>query len=404
MPADWSAPNYQLIVPQKVLFGWGRRRELPAVLGDLPGEVWLLSGSRTLERTGVVEELAAAVRAGGREVTLFPVPSGEPTVAQVDELTDTLRSRGTTEAVVVAVGGGSTLDLAKAVAALVTQPRRLGVLDYLEGVGTGARLTAAPLPLVALPTTAGTGAEATRNAVISSSDPPFKKSLRADGMMPRVALIDPELTASVPRDTTVHSGLDAVTQLVESYISSRHAPVPRALVRQALPAALAALPVVVERPDDRAAREALAHAAFLSGIALANSGLGLAHGVAAGLGACHGVAHGLACAVMLPVALRTNRDARQGDLADLERLCDPAASPEDATAADAFIARITALCEQLGIPATLRPFGVTADHIPALVEASQGNSLSGNPRPVDRDELTAILSSLCASRKGTRLS
>ena len=171
-----------------------------------------------------------------------------------------------------------------------------------------------------MPTTAGTGAEATRNAVISSYDPPFKKSLRDDRILPRIALIDPELTVRVPPEVTAASGMDAITQLIESYISRKAQPIPQALAVQGLLLAVPAIAEAVENGRSRPARERMSHAALLSGLALANSGLGLAHGIAPALGIHCRVPHGMACAVMLPSALRINRDVRQAELATLARL------------------------------------------------------------------------------------
>src|SRR5262249_50269566 len=150
--------------------------------------------------------------------------------------------------------------------------------------------------------------EATKNAVISSIEPPFKKSLRSDLMVPRVVLVDPELSVSVPPAVTAQTGIDAITQLIESYISRRATPIPRAMAVQGLQLALPAIGEAFENGNSRPSREAMSHAALLSGMALANSGLGMAHGVAAALGVHCNVPHGLACAVMLPVALRVNRE------------------------------------------------------------------------------------------------
>jgi alcohol dehydrogenase class IV len=291
---------------------------------------------------------------------------------------------------VLAIGGGSAIDLAKAVAALATNPAGDTVRDFLEGVGRGLQIANPPLPVVAVPTTAGTGSEATKNAVISSYDPHFKKSLRSDLMIPRLVLVDPELTIGLPPATTAQTGLDAITQLVESYISRRARPIPQALALAALPAAVAALPVAVRDGSDRPAREAMAHAALISGICLANSGLGMAHGVAAALGVHCRMAHGLACAVMLPATLAANRNVAEARLAELGRALGwPAGS--DAEAADFFCQQIRQLCRELGVPARLSELGVRREQIPDLVRDSRGNSMSANPRDVPDAELQQIL-------------
>jgi alcohol dehydrogenase class IV len=253
-----------------------------------------------------------------------------------------------------------------------------------------------PLSLLAIPTTSGTGSEATKNSVISSYSPPFKKSLRSDWMMPRCVLVDPELAVSVPPAITAHTGMDTVTQLIESYISRRAKPIPQALALHGLQLALPALPAAYHDGNCRWAREAMAHAALLSGMALANSGLGIAHGVAAALGAECKVRHGLACAVMLPAALRFNRSVCETQYAEMERAIaaktDQRFTPQsDQQAAEAFIARIDQLAQALSIPGKLRELNVLPAQLPALVSGSQGNSLSGNPREISRSELAELL-------------
>ena len=321
--------------------------------------------------------------------------SHEPEVADVDRLTRTIVSYHPTDGdFVIGLGGGSAIDLAKATAAMATNRESTSVVDYLEGVGRGLKITKPPLPMLALPTTAGTGSEATKNAVISCYDPPFKKSLRSDLMVPRIVLVDPELSVSVPPDVTAHTGMDAITQLIESYISRRAKPIPRAIAVQGLQLAMPALAEAVRDGSSRTAREAMAHAALLSGIALANSGLGLAHGVAAALGVEGRVPHGLACAVMLPAALRINREVCEAELASLARAVCPESFSTGAAAADALVNRIESLAVEIGIPQRLSSLGVRCDQIPALVTGSRGNSMSGNPRDVSDEELTDLLESM----------
>jgi alcohol dehydrogenase class IV len=283
------------------------------------------------------------------------------------------------------------MDLAKAACAMATNREGASVKDYLEGVGRGLQLREEPLPLLAIPTTAGTGSEATKNAVVSSYAPAFKKSLRSDRMVPRVALVDPELTVSVPSTTTAYTGMDAITQLIESYISSKARPLPRALALQGLELAAPAIERAVRDGGDRDARERMAHAALLSGLALANSGLGLAHGVAAALGVHCRVAHGLACAVMLPVALRVNRETRLREMARLGEAACARTFPSAGAAAAALIDRVDELCAAVAIPRRLRDIGVRREDIPALVTSSRGASMSGNPRQLPDEELARLL-------------
>jgi alcohol dehydrogenase class IV len=384
--------HYNLLLPQRVVFGWGRRAEVGALAAELGRRAFLVVGSRTLESSGAVAELQERLAAAGIVNTLLVRISAEPDIDIVDDAARRLREcRSGSCDLVIAIGGGSAIDVGKAVAALATNTEGDSVRDYLEGIGRGLALTRRPLPLLALPTTAGTGSEATRNAVISSADPPVKKSLRSDWLVPRCVIIDPELTAASPAALTAHSGMDAVTQLIESYISCRAQPVPRALCLEGLRAALPALPRAVRDGADRGAREAMAHAAFLSGVALANSGLGVAHGIAAALGVHCGTAHGLACAVLLPVALRLNCRAARQDLAELARRVLDAGMTDDADAADVFIEHVVQLEEEIGIPTRLSELGVTSGLIPALVRDSRGNSRDGNPWPIPDAELQQAL-------------
>jgi alcohol dehydrogenase class IV len=317
--------------------------------------------------------------------------SREPEVEDVDRAAAVLRGRDAGEAdFLLAVGGGSAIDLAKAAAALATNRHSETVRDYLEGIGRGLQISEPPLPIMALPTTAGTGSEATKNAVISSYDPPFKKSLRSELMLPRVVLVDPELAVSLPPAVTMHTGMDAITQLVESYISRRSQPIPRALALEGLKAALPAIVPAVLDGRSRWAREAMAQAALLSGMALANSGLGMAHGVAAALGAQCRVPHGLACAVMLPVALRFNRPACEREFAELAAaIGETTGTPGER--ADAFVRRVDEVCRSVGVPCRLADLGVRRAQIPALVAGSRGNSMDGNPRTLSDGELSEIL-------------
>lgn len=398
-----NIPAYDFLAPRKIVFGWGKRAELGSLAAALGRRAWIVSGSRTLEHNGTLNELQQNLAAAGVEAQHLLTIHREPEVEDVDKSVAALRERAkqgadqagaTTGDVVIAVGGGTAIDLAKALAAFVPQPEPGSVLEYLEGVGTGRTIEAPPLPVIAVPTTAGTGSEATKNAVISSLHPLFKKSLRDDRMMPQVALVDPELTVSAPPSVTAHSGLDAITQLIESYLSARAKPIPQALCLAGLQGAVDALRRAYHQGTDRSAREIMAQAALFSGLALANSGLGLAHGVAAALGAYIGVPHGLACAVMLPTAMRVNRDCYpERWIALAEVLC--GRKFDDAQAASsASIETIESLAAELAIPSQLRKFDVTEYDIPRLVVLSQGNSMSGNPRQLPDEELAALLTSL----------
>jgi alcohol dehydrogenase class IV len=394
-----TEPAYDFVVPPAIHFGPGRIGELGRIAAALGETAWIVASRRGLSACGGLEWLVGLLADAGLEAALVAESAGEPTVEQVAAaLAGLPPPRG--RPVVVALGGGAAIDLAKALAALATNAdaaavdREAEVIDRLEGVGRGLPIVVPPLPVVAVPTTAGTGAEATRNAVISCPRRHFKKSMRSPLMVPRAALVDPVLTISCDRDVTAASGLDCITQLIESYVCRFRRPLPRAIVIEALPRAVAALPRVLADPGDLAARTSMSHAALVSGMALGNSGLGMAHGVAAALGVACGTPHGVACALMLPVAMRVNRRVAGADFAALERACDPAAAASDAAAADAFVARIEALCAAAGAPRRLADVGLGPERIAWLAGNSGGASMRGNPVELDASELEEILAAV----------
>lgn len=388
-----SPLHYDFVAPQRIVFGWGRRCEVGNLARTLGRRALVVCGAEALVESGVLGEITDAVGDRGVETVFLETIEHEPEVQDVDRVAATARGHKPRPGdFVLAVGGGAAIDLGKAVAAMATSQESPTVKDYLENVGRDLKLVNDPLPVLAMPTTAGTGAEATRNAVISSYDPPFKKSLRSEKIMPRIALVDPELTVTVPPAVTAASGMDAITQLIESFISRKAQPIPQALALEGLKRAVPAIAEAVENGPSRPAREAMAHAAMISGMCLANSGLGMAHGVAAALGVHCRIAHGVACALMLPVALRVNRYVRQAELARLAHLLfgkGPSTSPEEAV--NVFISEISSLCDRVGVPRRLSQIGVSADQIPAIVRDSRGSSMSGNPRELSDAELTEVL-------------
>jgi alcohol dehydrogenase class IV len=391
-PTAGSPLRFDFFANPRVLFGWGRRTEAGQLARTLGERAFFVTGSNALKRQGTIDEVIATIRAANVEVVPLAAISREPEVADVDAAVESLLTHQPQSGdLVFAIGGGSAIDLAKAVAALATNRQGNSVADFLEGVGKGLKVELPPLPVLVMPTTSGTGSEATKNAVISSTDPPYKKSLRSELMIPRAVLIDPELTVGLPAQVTAHTGMDAITQLIEGYLSRRAQPIPQTLALDGLARALPAIETAVADGSNRPAREAMAYAAYLSGMALANSGLGLAHGVAAALGIHCGVAHGLACAVMLSTALRVNKEVRRTEIARLWTLVDRQSRLAEADAAQHFIQHIEGIARNIGIPQRLSALGVERSAIPALVKSSRGNSMDGNPRDVSDEELTTLL-------------
>jgi len=396
--------SYELTLPHRIVFGIGRCREVGGVARTLGLRAVLITGSKTLERFGIVRQLIADLEQAGVSILTTENISHEPETHDVDRLVSRLRGSLLPGDFVLGFGGGSAIDLGKAVAALLPQEENAPVIDYLEGVGCGRKLKQLPLPIFAIPTTAGTGAEAAKNAVIASygdsiTGSPFKKSLRHERLMPQAVLVDPELTLHCPQKVTAESGLDALTQLLESYVSRKHQPFTDALVEQCFPKMLAALETPLEMPYHLAGipahletRCAMAHGALFSGIALTNSGLGMAHGIAPALGAHCRLTHGAACALMLPITLRTNAEVCADRYAKLSHFVfgfDAAISDETAT--ERLIDRIEQLCRGLGLPMRLSDYGIDAAQIPAIARDSRGNSMSGNPKELSESDIANIL-------------
>jgi hypothetical protein len=286
---------------------------------------------------------------------------------------------------VLAIGGGAVIDAGKALAALLPAPHR--PLRYLEVVGEGRPLDAAPLPVIAIPTTAGTGSEVTRNAVIQVPEAARKVSLRDPRLYPVLAIVDPDLTASCPRAVVLASGLDAVTQVIEPFVSRKANPLTDAICREAIPRGLSALRRLMDRSED-AARDDMSFTSLAGGIALANAGLGAVHGFAGVIGGLTGAAHGAICGALLPPVLRANRRAAGADTLAAARL-------------DWVLDRIGAEFGDLdafqdwarshGLPG-LVDLGLThADHARVAEEATGSSSWAGNPVDLGTADRMALL-------------
>jgi alcohol dehydrogenase class IV len=380
----WTAVRFEFAAPTQVVFGRGAIDRLGELTDGLGRRV-LLVGGRTPHRVARARE---ALDGHDRTVTTWSVPA-EPEIDAVQLAIDRARADGIDH--VIGIGGGSVLDAAKAIAGMVPQPGAL--MDYLEVVGGAAPLATPSLPYVAIPTTAGTGSEVTRNAVLASPAHRVKVSLRSPFLFPRLAIVDPELTWDLPRELTAHTGLDALTQLIEPYLSARANPITDAICADALPRAAAALRPAVHDPRNHEAREQMALAATLSGIALTSAGLGAVHGFAAVVGGMFPAPHGAVCAALLPHVLGGNlramieagRPLRRFD--ELARLLTGRATAE---ATDA-VAWTRALTADLAV-APLRAYGVDANHADAIVrKASQASSMKANPIVLSDDQLRAIL-------------
>jgi alcohol dehydrogenase class IV len=296
--------------------------------------------------------------------------------------------------VVIGFGGGSALDTGKAIAAMLTNSGDL--YDYLEVIGGGRTISQPAAPMIALPTTAGTGAEVTRNAVLASPEHRVKVSMRSPLMLPRLAVVDPELTYSVPPAVTASTGLDALTQVLEPYVSSRANPMIDALVREGMARAARSLRRAYDDGQDAAAREDMALASLFGGLALANAGLGAVHGFAGPLGGMFHAPHGAICARLLPFVMEVNVRAlreRQPEGQPLRRYDDIArilTGDARVKAADG-VHWVHELCASLQVP-PLATYGMTTADVPTLVEkGTAASSMKGNPLVLTSDEMAEIL-------------
>lgn len=371
----------------RIVFGPGRSAEAGTLARSLGRRALLVVGADPTRADGIHDRLAEA----GVAVGLFPV-AGEPSLAMVSRGTELARA-GSHE-LVVACGGGSVIDAGKAIAALATNPG--DPLDFLEVVGRGRPLRAAPLPFMAIPTTAGTGAEVTRNAVLSVPEQRVKASLRSPLMLPRVALVDPRLMHGLPPALTATTGLDALTQLLEPFVSVRANPLTDALCREGLRRCARSLLRAFHDGDDADAREDMALASLFGGLALANAGLGAVHGFAAPIGGMFPAPHGAVCAALVAPVTRANLAALRGRRPDspaLARYTEAArilTGDVEATADDgaAWLARLVV---DLKIPG-LAAHSVTANDLSEITaKAAQASSMKGNPITLEPGELSAIL-------------
>ncbi|WP_320172244.1 iron-containing alcohol dehydrogenase [Maridesulfovibrio sp.] len=379
--------QFQFSTAQKIIFGPGSAKAIPDHVSEMGKKVCLVTGHNPDRLQWLQDSLSAR----GVYRTVIPV-SGEPETGFISECATKARAEGCD--MVVAVGGGSVLDAGKAIAALL--PNKRDVLDYLEVVGKGLPLENRPAPLIAAPTTAGTGSEVTANAVLLSPEHGVKISMRSMYMIPDLAIVDPELTLSMPPEVTAATGLDALTQLMESFVSRFASPMTSPLCREGMYHAADALGTAYKHGNNIEARSSMSLAGLLSGAALANAGLGAVHGFAAPLGGQLRAAHGAICAALLPQVMEINiRALRERDknnpainaYTETARIltCIKSAAPEDG------VEWVRNLCSNLKIPG-LAAIGLKENDFPDLAaKASRASSMKGNPITLTETELIEIL-------------
>ena len=379
--------NFDFSTAGRIIFGCGSLRQAGSLAAGLGKRALLVAGRGGADPALLLKLLDEA----GIQCQVFQI-SGEPNLVTIQSGVEAGRTFGVD--FLVGFGGGSALDAAKAIAALLTNPGE--VLDYLEVVGFGRPLTVSPLPVLAIPTTAGTGSEVTRNAVISVPDKRFKVSLRHPAMLPRIALVDPELTLTLPPAVTASTGMDALTQVIEPYLSARANPFTDLYCVEGIRRAARSLVEAVENGSSLPARTDMAYASLLGGLSLANAGLGAVHGLAAPIGGMFPAPHGAVCACLLPLIFQLNlhKAQQEGNHPDLlerfNRVGQLLLGGPSAAAAEAE-ARLFELRQQLRIP-PLSAYGVQVSDLAEI--AAQGlkaSSMKANPLLLNQDELIDLL-------------
>ena len=356
----------------RLVTGPGCFDQLGELAKELGRRALVVTGTSAMRKAGVTDRAGERLSAAGVEPRLFEEIAGEPTAAQVDAGRRLCREERCD--VVIGIGGGSPVDAAKAVAALAHAEAPAS--EYVRG-----RTADAGLPCIAVATTSGTGAEVTPNAVISDPEGAVKASIRGPGVLPKTAVVDPDLTLTCPPDVTAASGMDALTQAIESYVSIHATPVTDGLAFEAARLLLRHLPAAFDDGSDRAAREACAYGSVMAGMALANARLGVVHGIAHPLGIRYHIPHGLCCGVMLPVSIRLNREHAAEKYARLSH----AAGAEIGDVVDALL-------DRLGMPRTFAAYDIDRGDFGLIAKESlPSGSLKANPKRVTEQDVIHIL-------------
>lgn len=378
--------NFQFATSSQIFFENGSFKKVPDLLRKLGSKVLIVTGKKPI----LGNQLSEWLQQINIRSEIFHVYS-EPTTYDIEQGTALAQKTGCN--VVVGVGGGSVIDSAKAIAALATNAGEL--TDYLEIIGKGQKLDKAPLPNIAIPTTAGTGAEVTKNAVIKSTKHNVKVSLRSDLMFPTIALLDPELTLTMPPEITASTGIDALTHLLETFVSCQSNPFIDMLCREGMVRIASALERAFIDGKDLDARENMAMASMLGGMALANVKLGAVHGFAGPLGGMFPIPHGAVCACLLPAVMDVNISALkekglEKQLSKFDELARILTQNNSAVAKDGVV-WVAEIVKNLKIP-SLSDFQITAGSFHELIEkARNSSSMKGNPVELDDGQLLEIL-------------
>jgi len=390
-----NSADFEFARSPKICFGVGKRSLVPEIMGQFGQRLLLVTGGNSFDNSPMCGQLLCALE---RQFDVMRLQiDGEPSPSLVD--TAVMQFRPEQIASVLAIGGGSSIDAGKAIAGLLSSGH--SVMDFLEGVGKNLEYHGPSIPFVAVPTTAGTGGETSKNAVLSvSGHGGFKKSFRHEQLIARAIIVDPELGMSCPGSVTAACGMDALTQLLESYVSRKASLITDALAQSGIKkVARSLIPAFEHGECDLKARTGMAYAAMISGLTLANAGLGSVHGLASPIGAFFPIPHGVVCGTLVAEACRINIRAMQerepenpalGRYADVGRwmACDDGL--DDEMARRRLVGILSVWIERFGLQ-RLSDYGITEQDIPLIVANSRGSSMQTNPVFLTDDEVTGII-------------
>lgn len=367
---------FTLMYPARIIFGRGVIERLAEEILSLGKRALLVTGCSAMRKSGVLDRVGAIMKSAGVEFSLFDGVESDPSLETVNEGIEFIQRERCD--VVIGLGGGSAIDVAKAIASIVKQPGT--VWEYHRG----KKIEKEGLPFIAVSTTAGTGAEITNNSVLMDREKLVKKSIRSPHMIAKVALVDPELTLSIPPRITAYTGMDAFVQALESYVTKTSNPITDTLALQAIEVIFHNLPKAVQEGGNIEVREKMALGSLLSAMAFSNSGLGAIHGLAHPIGAYFGVPHGLACAVLLPHVVGFNLKVRYGKLSQIAEKIGVEKTENLPCIMKKFLQRI-------GIPLDFRDYEITETDFSTIIAESRSSSMSKNPRQVSDEDLREIL-------------
>jgi len=379
--------QFEFATAARIIFGCGKISEVAPIAKQMGDRALVICG-KNLGRVGTFLDMLAAQEV---EYITFQVID-EPTIRIVEEGINLARQIDCD--FVIGIGGGSVIDTGKVIAALFTNHGKL--FDYLEVIGCGKKLTRKPAQFIAIPTTSGTGAEVTRNAVLKSSEHGIKVSMRSPLMLPDLTVVDPELTYSMPCSVTASTGLDALTQLIEAFVTKKANPLTDSICREGIKRAARSLKQAYLNGNDRNARNDMSIASLFSGMALANAGLGAVHGFAGPLGGIFPAPHGVICARLLPFVMEANirtlktQPSNSPVLVRFDEIAKILTGKSDAIAEDGM-EWVLSICKMLKVQ-SLSKYGLKEEDFPAIIEKSRkASSMEGNPVHLSNKDLTQIL-------------